>query len=144
MSISSGSPQAGAATAQTTIATRVMLWTGRVISALPVLALLMSAYMKFAQSPDVAKGFEHLGWPMKLAIGLGIVELSCTVLYVIPPTSVLGAILLTGYLGGAVATHVRVGDPISNVVTPIVIGVLVWLGLFLRDARLRVLLPLRL
>ena len=104
----------------------------------------MSAYMKFAQPPDVAKGFEHLGWPMNLAIALGIVELSCTVLYVIPQTSVLGAILLTGYLGGAVATHVRVGDPIPNVVTPIVLGVLVWLGLFLRDARLRVLLPLRL
>jgi hypothetical protein len=120
-----------------------LLWTSYVISALPVFALVMSAYMKFAQSPEVAKGFEHLGWPMKLAIGLGIVEISCTALYVIPQTSVLGAILLTGYLGGAVATHVRVGDPISNVATPIVLGVLVWLGLFLRDARLRALLPLR-
>jgi uncharacterized membrane protein YphA (DoxX/SURF4 family) len=120
-----------------------LVWTGRVLSVLPVLALLMSAYMKFAQSPDVTKGFEHLQWPMKLAIGLGIVEISCTLLYVIPQTSVLGAILLTGYLGGAVATHVRVGDPIGNVATPIVLGVLVWLGLFLRDARLRALIPLR-
>ena len=120
-----------------------LVWTGRVISALPVLALLMSASMKFGNSPEMAKGFEHLGWPMKLAIGLGIVEISCTVLYVIPQTAVLGAILLTGYLGGAVATHARVGDPIGNVATPIVLGVLVWLGLYLRDERLKALVPLR-
>jgi DoxX-like family len=119
---------------------KAMLWTGYVISALPVLALVMSAVMKFAQSPDIAKGFEHLGWPMKLALALGIVELTCTALYVIPQTSYLGAILLTGYLGGATATHVRVGD---NFITPIIIGVLVWLGLFLRDPRLRALVPLK-
>jgi len=117
-----------------------LLWTGRVISALPVLALVMSAVMKFVQPPDVAKGFEHLGWPMSLAIGLGILELTCTVIYVIPQTSVLGAILLTGYLGGATATHVRISD---NFVAPIIIGVLVWLGLYLRDPRLRALIPLR-
>ena len=117
-----------------------LLWTGRVISALPVLALVMSAVMKFVQPPDVAKGFEHLGWPMSLAIALGILELTCTVIYVIPQTSVLGAILLTGYLGGATATHVRISD---NFVAPIIIGVLVWLGLYLRDPRLRALIPLR-
>jgi DoxX-like protein len=117
-----------------------MLWTGWVISALPVLALVISAGMKFVQPPDVAKGFEHLGWQMSLAIGLGILELTCTIIYVIPQTSVLGAVLLSGYLGGATATHVRVGD---NFVTPIVLGVLVWLGLYLREPRLRTLLPLR-
>jgi DoxX-like family len=119
---------------------KAMLWTGRVISALPVLGLIMSAAMKFTNSPDIVKGFEHLGWPLKLAMPLGVLELTCTALYAIPQTSVLGAILLTGYLGGATATHVRVGD---NFAAPIILGVLVWLGLFLRDPRLRALLPLR-
>jgi hypothetical protein len=118
----------------------ILVWTGRVISALPVLGLLLSAGMKFTTSPDLTKGMEHLGWPMNLAVPLGITELVCTILYAIPQTSVLGAILLTGYLGGATATHVRVGD---NFVGPIIFGVLVWLGLFLRDPRLRALLPLR-
>lgn len=117
-----------------------LVWTGRVISALPVLGLLMSAYMKFAKPPEVVEGFLKLGWPERLAAPLGILELVCTVLYIIPQTSVLGAIMLTGYLGGAIATHVRVGD---NFVAPIIMGVLVWLGLFLRDSRLRALLPLR-
>jgi hypothetical protein len=117
-----------------------LVWTGRVISALPVLGLLMSAAMKFTTSPDLTKGMEHLGWPMNLAKPLGITELVCTILYAIPQTSVLGAILLTGYLGGATATHVRVGD---NFAAPVILGVLVWLGLFLRDPRLRSLLPLR-
>ena len=117
-----------------------MVWTGRVISALPVLGLLMSAVMKFVQPASMVEGFEHLGWKMDLAVALGILELGCTLVYVIPQTSVLGAILLTGYLGGATATHVRVGDAWF---APVIIGVLVWLGLFLRDARLRALLPLR-
>jgi hypothetical protein len=120
---------------------KAMLWTGRVISTLPVLALLMSAVMKFAKPADVIEGFAKLGWPERLAVPLGIIELACTILYVIPQTSVLGAILLTGYLGGAAATHMRVGDPVANVATPIIFGVLVWLGLFLRDARLRALIP---
>ena len=119
---------------------KAMLWTGRVISALPVLGLLMSGVMKFTNSPQLTEGMAKLGWPANLAIPLGITELACTILYIIPQTSVLGAILLTGYLGGATATHVRIGD---NFVAPIIMGVLVWLGLFLRDARLRALLPLR-
>lgn len=117
-----------------------MCWSGRVMSALPVLMLLMSAAMKFMPPPDAAKGFEHLGWPMSLAAPLGVVELACTALYVIPQTSVLGAVLLTGYLGGATATHVRVGDPFFM---PIVLGVLIWGGLFLRDPRVRALMPLK-
>ena len=119
---------------------KAMLWTGWVISALPVLGLLFSAAMKFTTSPDLTKGMEHLGWPMNLAVTLGIIELACTILYAIPQTSVLGAILLTGYLGGATATHVRVGDPFIG---PIIFGVLIWLGLFLRDPRLRALIPWR-
>ena len=86
------------------------------------------------------EGFAHLGLPESLALGLGILELACAVVYVIPQTSVLGAILLTGYLGGATCTHLRVGDPFFM---PVVIGALVWGGLFLRDPRLRALIPLR-
>lgn len=116
-----------------------ILWTGRIMSTLPVLMLLFSATMKFSSSPDLAKGFEHLGWKIQLAPSLGVLELVCTVLYAIPRTSVLGAILLTAYLGGATATHIRVGDPF---VSTIIVGVVLWGGLFLRNPRLRALLPL--
>ena len=118
-----------------------MVWTGRVVSALPVLALLMSGAFKFMKpNEEMVKGLDHIGWKADQLSTLGIVEIACTVLYVIPQTSILGAILLTGYLGGATATHVRVGDPWF---APVIIGVLVWLGLVLRDARLRALIPLR-
>ena len=117
-----------------------MLWTSRIMSALPVLVLLMSASMKFIKPAPVVEGFTHLGLPESLALGLGILEIACTVVYVIPQTSVLGAILLTGYLGGATLAQLRVGDPFFG---PIVLGVLVWGGLFLRDQRLRALIPLR-
>ena len=117
-----------------------MVWTGRVISALPVLALLMSAYFKFAAPPEMAKELDKLGWTMDQMLTLGIIELACTVVYLVPQTSVLGAILLTGYLGGATATHVRISDAWY---APVIIGALVWLGLFLRDVRLRSLIPWR-
>ncbi len=117
-----------------------MVWTGRIVSALPVLMLLFSGAMKLVKPEPVVKGFTDLGWPESLALSLGIVELTCTVIYVIPQTSVLGAILLTGYLGGAIATHVRIEE---QFVFPIILGILVWGGLFLRDARLRALIPLR-
>ncbi len=122
-----------------------MLWAGRIISALPVLMLLFSGVTKLVRpaSFGVEKEFVRLGYAENLALGIGILELACTIVYVIPPTSILGAILLTGYLGSAVATHVRIGDPLLNIFMPILIGVLVWLGLFLRDGRLRALLPLR-
>jgi hypothetical protein len=115
-------------------------WAGHIISALPVLMLLFSAVMKFAAPPVVLDGLTKLGYPSSVLLGLGIVEITCTVLYFIPQTAVLGAILLTGYLGGAIATHVRVGDPFY---IPIILGVLLWLGLFLRDTRLRALVPWR-
>jgi hypothetical protein len=115
-------------------------WAGWIISVLPVLMLLMSAAMKFSKPPPVVEGFAHLGYPERLALGLGILEVAVAVVYLIPQTAVLGAILVTGYLGGATATHVRVGDPFFM---PIVLGVLAWLGLFLRDRRLRALIPLR-
>jgi uncharacterized membrane protein YphA (DoxX/SURF4 family) len=115
-------------------------WTGLVLSALPVLALLVSGVMKLAKPEGFVENFEKLGYPERLALGIGIVELVCTALYVIPQTAVLGAILLTAYFGGATATHVRVGDPFF---APIILGVFVWLGLYLRDPRVRVLAPIR-
>ena len=117
-----------------------MLWAGRIVSALVVLGLMMSAVMKFIQPVQFKEEFAKSGWNANLLVPLGIVEVICTLLYAIPRTSVLGAILLTGYLGGAVATHVRTGD---SFIPPIVLGILVWLGLFLRDPRLREILPLR-
>ena len=116
------------------------LWIGRVLSALPIPLLVFSATMKFLQPASVLEGFAHLGLPESLAIPLGIIELACTVLYLIPQTSVLGAILLTGYLGGATVTHLRVGDAFFM---PVVVGIVLWGGLFLRDPRLRALIPLR-
>ena len=119
---------------------KALLWVGRVLSTLPVLGLVMSAVMKLMNGPDIAKEFARLGYEPQVAIKLGIVELVCTVLYVILQTAVLGAVLLTGYLGGAVATHVRIGE---SFIPPVVVGVLLWGGLVLRDARLRSLLPWR-
>ena len=110
------------------------------MSALPALMLLFSGVMKLMKPPSVVEGFTRLGYPASLALGIGIVEIVCVIVYLIPRTSILGAILLTGYLGGATATHVRIGEPFFM---PIVLGILVWGGLFLRDDRLRALIPLR-
>ena len=118
-----------------------MLWAGRISSALPVLLLLFSAVGKLLKPVAVVQGFAQFGYPESLLLPIGIVELLCTVIYLIPRTSVLGAILLTGYLGGATATHLRIGDPAF--IMPAFLGVLVWGGLFFRDERLRALLPLR-
>jgi DoxX-like family len=125
---------------QTHPVSKKALWACYIMGALPVLMLLMSAVMKFIKPPPIVEGFAHLGLPESLALGLGVVELACTVVYVIPQTSVLGAILLTGYLGGATVTHLRVGDPYFM---PVILGMLVWGGLFLRDPRLRALIPMR-
>jgi len=119
-------------------------WAGIVISALPSLLLVADGVMKLVRPAFVVEGTVNLGYLESVIVPLGIVLLTCTILYVIPRTSVLGAILLTGYLGGAVATHVRVGDPLfSHVLFPVYLGVLIWLGLYLRDDRLRALVPLR-
>lgn len=126
--------------AETLPVSKKMVWAGRIASAVPVLMLVMSAVMKFAKPPSVIEGFAHLGLPVTLAFGLGVLELACTAIYLIPRTAVLGAILLTGYLGGAVVTHLRVGDPFIG---PIIFGLLIWAGLFLREPRLRSLIPLR-
>jgi len=118
------------------------LWTGRIMSFLPVLFMLFDAAMKFTKPEMVVKTTVELGYPESVITGLGVVLLISTVLYLVPRTAVLGAILLTGYLGGAVATHVRVGAGLFPISFPVVFGVLLWGGLFLRDKRLRRLIPL--
>jgi DoxX-like protein len=115
------------------------LWAGYICGAAPVLMLLFSGVMKLIKPAPVVVEFGRLGYPEKLTIVLGIIELACTVIYIIPRTAILGAILLTAYLGGATATHVRIGDPFF---IPIVLGILIWLGLYFRDPRLRPLMPL--
>jgi hypothetical protein len=120
------------------------IWVGRVLSGLVVLFLIPDGIIKFIRPAPVVDAFTHLGLPLTLANALGVLLLLCTVAYAIPRTSILGAILLTGYLGGAVATHLRVGDPLfSHVLFPTYLGILLWLGVYLRDERLRALIPLR-
>ena len=120
------------------------LWAGRIVTAIPVLFLLFDAVIKFAQIAPVRESFAQLGYPERLAPIIGALALACLILYLIPRTSVLGAILLTAYLGGAVATHVRVGNPlVTHALFPTYVALLLWGGLWLRDDRLRALLPLR-
>lgn len=116
------------------------VWTGRVITAVVSLLFLFSAGMKFVGGADVKQGMAHLGLPESMIIPLGILEAACTVIYLIPASSVLGAILLAGYIGGAICTHWRVGDP---VLPQIAVGLVVWLGIYLREPRLKALIPLR-
>ncbi len=114
-----------------------MLWVGRIISALPVLLLAGGGIFGLIKPAGVEEGLTHFGYPVNVARPIIIVEIVCAIIYAIPQTAVLGAILLTGYLGGATATHVRVGEPWFF---PVIFGVIVWLGLYLRDARLRALI----
>lgn len=117
-------------------------WAGYIISALPVLFLLMDAIGKFVRPEAVVSGTVELGYPETVILPLGVILLACVALYVIPQTAVLGAILLTGYLGGAVATHVRIGNPMfTHVLFPVYIGIFLWLGLYLRSRKLRELIP---
>jgi hypothetical protein len=125
---------------QTGSVSKSALWTGRVISFLPALFLLWDGAMKLVKPTFVVEKTVELGYSESVIIPLGIVLIACTVLYLIPHTLVLGAILLTGYLGGAVATHVRVEDPIFSIIFPIIFGGLIWGGLYLRDHRLRALI----
>lgn len=114
-----------------------------VLTGLAVLFLLFDITMKLLQSPEALKGTTELGWPAGVILPLGIVQLVCLALYVSPRTSFFGAVLWTGYLGGAVATHVRVGNPLfSHVLFPVYVAALIWGGLWLRDRRLRMLLPI--
>lgn len=117
------------------------LWTGRIISVIPTLLILFASSVKLVKAPAVVEGFAKAGFPEHLIIVVGVIELLCVLVYLIPRTSALGAILMVGLMGGATATNVRVGDP--SLVITVALGVLVWLGLFLRNHEVRELVPLR-
>ena len=120
------------------------LWTGRIIGSWIVLFLVVDAVMKILKTSASIEGTVRLGYPERLVMAIGLAELVCVAAYVFPRTSILGAILLTGYLGGAVMTHLRVGDPLaSHALFPTYMGALLWLGLYLREPRLRALVPFR-
>jgi len=120
------------------------LWAGRILSGLGIAFLLFDSSMKLMKAAPVLEAMPKLGWPVSLTVPLGAILLLCVLVYAIPQTSTLGAILLTGWLGGAVATHTRIGDPLfSHILFPVYMGILLWGGLYLRDVRLRALLPIR-
>lgn len=117
-------------------------WTGRILTAVPILMMLLSASMKLTRQPQVVEEFVgKFGYAESALLGIALVEIACVVLYAIPHTAVLGAVLLTGYLGGAISTHVRIAD--ESFLLPLALGLIVWAGLYLREERLRALLPLR-
>ena len=129
---------------QTARVSNKSLWTGRIISALTVLFLLFDSFGKLLKLPPVVTGTIQIGFPESSIRGIGIALLICTIAYIVPRTSILGAILLTGYLGGAVAANVRIGSPLfTYVLFPVYVGILVWLGLWLRDPLLREFVPVR-
>jgi len=120
------------------------VWAGRVLSALGALFLLFDGIIHILKITPVVEAFAQLGYPLGSARALGVIEIISVALYLLPRTSVLGAILLTGYLGGAIATQVRVGAPLlSTTLFPIYVALFVWGGLYLRDDRVRSLIPLR-
>ena len=117
-----------------------IVWVGRGLSALIALLFLFSAAMKFTDLPSFKEGMEHLGLPMRMAVPLGILEAACAILFLIRPVAVLGTILLTGYIGGTICTAWRVGDPFW---LQVLLGLFVWLGMYLREPRLKEVLPVR-
>jgi hypothetical protein len=130
-------------TAQAAPASKGMLWTGYIISGLVVLFMIFDGVTKVIKVPQVIQASAKLGYNASAIVGIGATLLCCTALYVIPRTSIFGAILLTGYLGGAVDANVHRGTALFNISFPIIFGVLVWLGIYFRDQRLRALVPLR-
>lgn len=129
--------------AATRTVTNKRLIASYILSGIPVLFLLMDGMMKLFKPGFVVDATKELGYSESVIVPLGIVLTACTILYAIPKTAVLGAVLLTGYLGGAVATHVRIGGPAFSVVFPIIVALLFWGGLYLRDERVAELLPFR-
>lgn len=116
------------------------IWLGRIVSAIPALFLIFDAGIKVVRLAPAVEATVNLGYPEQVVFGLGLVQLACLAVYLTPRTTVIGAILLTGYLGGAIATHVRIGSPIFSLIFPIMLGALLWGGLVLRHDRLRALL----
>ncbi len=122
--------------------TRWIVWAGRIISLWPAFVIVSSATWKLTRNPWYVAEFTRIGWPGSALTGLALLQLGCLALYLIPPTAILGAVLLTGYLGGAIATYVRMGEPYP-VLVPLSTSLIAWAGIYLRDERLRALLPLR-
>jgi hypothetical protein len=130
--------------AQAVSISKGQLWTGRVLSTLAILFMLFDTVIHAMRGPQVVQGFAQLGFPLSIAIPLSTIEFIGIVLYVFPRTSVLGAILLTGYLGGAVAAQVRIGAPLLGfVLAPVYVALFLWVGLYLRDERVRAVFPVR-
>jgi len=130
-------------TAQGVVVSKKSFWAGRILSILIVLLMLFDGISKVMKPASVVQDFAQAGWPASLVVVVGAIALVCTALYAIPRTSILGAILLTGYLGGATASNLRIGLSMIIVLAPAILGVLAWVALFLREPRLRVLVPLK-
>ncbi len=119
------------------------LWTARILAGLGALFMIFDGAIKLAGIEPVREAFDQMGWPFELAAVIGVIDLVCVALYLIPRTSVLGAVLLTGYLGGAIATHLRVGLEVFPLVMPVIVAAMFWIPLYIRDERVRALLPVR-
>lgn len=130
-------------TANTTTSSKPMTWASYALSGLAIAFLLFDSIIKVVQAAPAVESTVQLGYPAGIIVTLGLAELVCLALYAFPRTAVLGAILLTGWFGGAMATHVRAGSPAFSVIFPILVGLMVWGSLFLRDARLREIFPFR-
>jgi uncharacterized membrane protein (UPF0182 family) len=130
-------------TTVTATTSKGMLWTGRVISGLVVLFMLFDSITKIMKESHSVDATAKMGFPANTVVGIGLALLIGVILYVIPRTSILGAILIVGYLGGAVATNVRAQSPVFNSIFAITFGILTWLGLYLREVRLRALVPIK-
>jgi hypothetical protein len=128
---------------QTAAASKGMLWTGRTLTGLMALFFVLDGVGHLMKPAPVVDAFARLGYPLSASVGIGALLLFCTAIYVTPRTSILGAVFLTGYLGGAVSTQVRAGSSLFETVFPVILGALVWAGLFVRDAELRQIIPLR-
>ena len=132
------------ATIQTSPISKGKLWTARIMSGIAVLFLVFDCAIKLIKESHAVEGTVQLGYPESSVVIIGIIETICLALYVTPRTSILGAILMTGYLGGAIATHVRLENPLfSHVLFPIYIAILLWGGLYLHDRQLQALVPFR-
>jgi len=127
-------------TTQAESSSKKMIWTGRILSVLTSLFMLLDGVMKIVKPVQVMEATARLGYPVSALTGIGVALIACTLIYIIPGTSLLGAILLTGYLGGAVASNVRAGSGWFETIFPALIAALVWGGIWLRDRRLRNLL----
>lgn len=130
--------------ANSTEISRSRLWTGRIVAGIIAAFMLFDAAMKFVNPAPVREAFARTGWPVHLSPVLGAILLASTILWLVPRTSILGALLLTGYLGGAVATNLRLENPLfSNTLFPVYFGVLLWGSMWLRDLQIQALIPLR-